>query len=1575
MTGQRDEDIPETGAIFTFGKSGFADNVPCKFWLKNDQPVQVSCGGEHTAVITENGRLLMFGDNSWGQLGFGLKPAASKPASVKALKLEKVKLVACGRDHTIVCTERGRLYGAGSNQDGQLGLGHCNNITSFHRLRPFCDHAPIKMLSAGCNTSAALTEDGRLFMWGNNSVGQIGLGDEGFAAEPREVDVGEAVTWVSCGSHHSAFVTEENVYTFGRGQHGQLGHGTFLFEADLPKTLHHFFNISIKHVSCGENHTAVITNDGLLYTFGDGRHGKLGLGEENFVNRFSPTLCTRFLQYNVQLVSCGSDHMLVLASPRPPENVPEMDTLTPEDFLDSKYTELLLLDTLIGPNTLVPLPTLAARARHREKASSAELFGEMFQNLPRLNSDFLSTSWQTSRNIPTPKALLKDKTTPSSSPKPQSAVATPSPMLSPKLSSPRSLSSDTLRSKSSRASSFKSKSKEMPSPLLSPKSITKQSPFNLATPTKRTKKSTKKALSVKSSSPLSSQAPSFPSRPTSGTSYQDLSGEDHPKSPQEVETTQTGTEDVEEIIPEKDSSRVSPVMGKKKKGRALRRKTKEAEEFTDQSSSHKASPAELRRGSSSSKNDMSPLRSPKVTSKGKENISKQSNKLETPDERQHLKTASKFKSKKHEKIKSSGSPQSVQKTLAEVQQRLTEESKNVQRSRHTLKKDSPKSVTLNSPAFDRASPAIRVTEADEMIDISARSGSPASVRSVSKEDSEISDVKPDEEEKQYKRKQVLSTPTKELLSEESAWRTSQSKTPSTEKETTPVSSPVQTKKSKSVKSAVVKRKPQKEGSSFTQAESESKRKASSNELNLAKNTAQRSKSGAADKKKQSNVEKSTKKVKDSKPKAKTKPIGKENKAENDNNGDSKDNKRVTPGNKQTEASIPLLSQQDAPFEVQGDSISSQNPERKEAVSPRRAKSLSGSKPVDRDLSVSETSSEEGKAKLKEILTTAAALLPAVGAAGAALGLLSETVTNVGGFQSDSDTQDTATPLQPTAPSRMKQFTKQRAITRPSFSSTLSHFSSTEGSTKRDVQASIQSEFDKSVDEEESKDESQQEPEETDVSEQVDSKTEKEKSETEAEREDESFKTSEDEGEDEEGPRGTVVGDKEEEEEEKEERKVLEEEKEDEYTEDEEEQDNDTAEEDGEEETGSDEEEDEDSMMKSDASEAGEEDEEEEEDEGESKEEGSEEESVSEVNEAAEEEEGEESSEEEDIAEEEEDEGESAAQTEEEEEEGEATVSESEEGSDEDKNENDEDEEEEGESEEEKDDQDSSDSEEEEEDKQDETSVENEEEEEEEESGADEEEEDQDEKSDEEEKEDEEEEDEDEASSDEEEEEERTEDEEEEEEGEDKEAGEEEEDKEESESEEEESQEESEASDDDDEEEGEEEEEEEEEEVRAKKVTKVRGKKDEDESEDEEEGGEEEEGEGEEEAEEEEQEEEQEEDEAEEEEEEEEEEEQETATKVKPKKDTKLSAKGGEDSDEDESEEEAGEEEEEVEEEEEEERVESQSSKVVKSDPPAADRKEKQQKEKPKPAPRTKQKKEENPQQLWNDVLPQYLDLQ
>ena len=162
------------------------------------------------------------------------------------------------------------------------------------------------------------------------------------------------------------------------------------------------------------------------------------------------------------------------------------------------------------------------------QGSSGELFGEMFQNLPRLSSDFLNPSWQTSRNIPTPKTLSMDFTPPTSSPKPRSE-ATLSPPLSPrsavlssKPSSPRSHSSNSFQKKS-----FKSKSKELPSPLLSPKSISKSyTPSPQRTPRKRVA-TTKKALTEES--PL---RPKEPSRPSSEVSHKDLSEEEHPASPQ-----------------------------------------------------------------------------------------------------------------------------------------------------------------------------------------------------------------------------------------------------------------------------------------------------------------------------------------------------------------------------------------------------------------------------------------------------------------------------------------------------------------------------------------------------------------------------------------------------------------------------------------------------------------------------------------------------------------------------------------------------------------------------------------------------------------------------------------------------------------------------------------------------------------------------------------------------------------------------------------------------------------------------------------------------------------------------------
>ncbi|XP_060991911.1 X-linked retinitis pigmentosa GTPase regulator isoform X3 [Dama dama] len=419
--GEPDEMVPDSGAVFTFGKTRFAGNIPSKFWFKNDIPMSLSCGDEHTAIITGNNKLFMFGSNNWGQLGLGSKATVNKPTCVKALKPEKVKFVACGRNHTLVLTGGGKVYATGGNNEGQLGLGDTDERSAFHLISFFTSQHKIKQLSAGSNSSAALTEDGELFMWGDNSEGQIGLQNITNICVPHQVTIGKPISWISCGYYHSAFVTTEGelytfgepesgklglprkllvnhkvpqlvpgisekviqvacggghtvvltekaVYTFGLGQFGQLGLGTFIFETSEPRVIESVKDKKISHVCCGENHTALITESGLLYTFGDGRHGKLGLGMENFTNQFVPALCSNFLKYIVHLVACGGCHMLVFATPR----LGMAEDVEPDEINNSCLPSAISVPISDPPLENMLQGSLSARVRRREREKSPD---------------------------------------------------------------------------------------------------------------------------------------------------------------------------------------------------------------------------------------------------------------------------------------------------------------------------------------------------------------------------------------------------------------------------------------------------------------------------------------------------------------------------------------------------------------------------------------------------------------------------------------------------------------------------------------------------------------------------------------------------------------------------------------------------------------------------------------------------------------------------------------------------------------------------------------------------------------------------------------------------------------------------------------------------------------------------------------------------------------------------------------------------------------------------------------------------------------------------------------------------
>nr|XP_031301350.1 X-linked retinitis pigmentosa GTPase regulator isoform X3 [Camelus dromedarius] len=390
----------------------------------------------------------MFGCNNWGQLGLGSKSTVSKPTCVKALKPEKVKFAACGRNHTLVSTEGGKVYAAGGNNEGQLGLGDTEERNTFHLVSFFTSQHKIKQLSAGSNTSAVLTEDGELFMWGDNSEGQIGLNNITNVCVPHQVTVGKPISWISCGYYHSAFITTEGelytfgeaecgklglppellvnrkvpqlvpgipekviqvacggghtvvltenaVYSFGLGQFGQLGLGTFIFETSEPRIIDDIKDQKISYISCGENHTALITDIGLMYTFGDGRHGKLGLGLENFTNQFVPTLCSNFLRFIVQLVACGGCHMLVFATPRL-----DMSEDNDSDEMNDCYlpsSTFLPISDLTSETVLNR--SLSARMRRREREKSPDSI-RMPRTLPPTEGTLVPPTCFSPRSVP-----------------------------------------------------------------------------------------------------------------------------------------------------------------------------------------------------------------------------------------------------------------------------------------------------------------------------------------------------------------------------------------------------------------------------------------------------------------------------------------------------------------------------------------------------------------------------------------------------------------------------------------------------------------------------------------------------------------------------------------------------------------------------------------------------------------------------------------------------------------------------------------------------------------------------------------------------------------------------------------------------------------------------------------------------------------------------------------------------------------------------------------------------------------------------------------------------------------------
>ncbi|KAG5412303.1 hypothetical protein IGI04_008622 [Brassica rapa subsp. trilocularis] len=238
--------------------------------LDDHQIVSVTCGADHTVAYSQS-RLEVYswGWGDFGRLGHGNSSDLFTPLPIKALQGIRIKQIACGDSHCLAVTMDGEVQSWGRNQNGQLGLGNTEDSLVPQKIQAF-EGIRIKMVAAGAEHTAAVTEDGDLYGWGWGRYGNLGLGDRNDRLVPERVTSagGEKMSMVACGWRHTISVSYSGaLYTYGWSKYGQLGHGD-LEDHLVPHKLEALGNSVISQISGGWRHTMALTSDGKLYGWG-----------------------------------------------------------------------------------------------------------------------------------------------------------------------------------------------------------------------------------------------------------------------------------------------------------------------------------------------------------------------------------------------------------------------------------------------------------------------------------------------------------------------------------------------------------------------------------------------------------------------------------------------------------------------------------------------------------------------------------------------------------------------------------------------------------------------------------------------------------------------------------------------------------------------------------------------------------------------------------------------------------------------------------------------------------------------------------------------------------------------------------------------------------------------------------------------------------------------------------------------------------------------------------------------------------------------------------------------------------
>ncbi len=298
-------------------------------YLAGHRVVALAGGWAHSAAVTDDGRAFFWGQSIVGTTSDGtfldyLSPTPVEDSGI--LTNRALVALSAGIDFTMALDSTGHVFGWGVNASGQLGSGNQNPARDpiAVDVSGVLAGKSVMALASGAYHSLAITSDGLLVGWGEDSISQIGDGGQFVQrVSPVAVSTNSAIAGlrfrsVAAGEYHSlALSTSGRVYSWGLNLHGQLGTGDVL-DQKLPvsvSTSGVLSNKTVVAIAAGLSFSLALADTGELFAWGDNEYGQLGDGTTS--ERHSPVLVGQtgaLAGKRVAAMTTGAAHALAVTS-------------------------------------------------------------------------------------------------------------------------------------------------------------------------------------------------------------------------------------------------------------------------------------------------------------------------------------------------------------------------------------------------------------------------------------------------------------------------------------------------------------------------------------------------------------------------------------------------------------------------------------------------------------------------------------------------------------------------------------------------------------------------------------------------------------------------------------------------------------------------------------------------------------------------------------------------------------------------------------------------------------------------------------------------------------------------------------------------------------------------------------------------------------------------------------------------------------------------------------------------------------------------------------------------------------